>query len=92
MSVGDFPESLTQALLVGTMLVGRLGVEPFTFTLVYIHQFNLVRISTNNCPLTFISLIWCIPIAYVYVKKYPIMRRRSPRKTHARTHDTHVVP
>ena len=26
MSVGDFPESLSQAILVGIMLVGRLGV------------------------------------------------------------------
>ena len=26
MFIGDFPESLTQAMLVGTMLVGRLGV------------------------------------------------------------------
>ena len=26
MSIGDFPESLSQAMLVGTMLVGRLGV------------------------------------------------------------------
>ena len=31
MSIGDFPESLTQAMLEGTMLVGRLGV--FTRTL-----------------------------------------------------------
>ena len=27
MSIGDFPESLSQAMLVGTMLVGRLGVS-----------------------------------------------------------------
>ena len=26
MSIGDFPESLSQAMLVGIMLVGRLGV------------------------------------------------------------------
>ena len=26
MSIGDFPESLSQAILVGVMLVGRLGV------------------------------------------------------------------
>ena len=26
MYIGDFPESLSQAMLVGTMLVGRLGV------------------------------------------------------------------
>ena len=26
MSIGDFPESLNQAMLVGTMLVGRLGL------------------------------------------------------------------
>ena len=26
MSIWDFPESLSQAMLVGTMLVGRLGV------------------------------------------------------------------
>ena len=25
--IGDFPESLSQAMLVGTMLVGRLGVH-----------------------------------------------------------------
>ena len=28
MSIGNFPESLSQAMLVGVMLVGRLGV-PF---------------------------------------------------------------
>ena len=28
MSIGDFPEILSQAMLVGTMLVGRLGVRP----------------------------------------------------------------
>ena len=27
MSIGDLPESLSQAMLVGTMLVGRLGVR-----------------------------------------------------------------
>ena len=26
MSIGDFPESLSRAMLVGVMLVGRLGV------------------------------------------------------------------
>ena len=30
MSIGDFPESLSQAMLVGMMLVGRLGVLPAT--------------------------------------------------------------
>ena len=28
MSIGDFPDSLSQAMLVGIMLVGRLGVRP----------------------------------------------------------------
>ena len=28
MSLGDFPESLSQAMLLGIMLVGRLGVPP----------------------------------------------------------------
>ena len=28
MSIGDLPESLTQAMLVGTMLIGRWGVHP----------------------------------------------------------------
>ena len=28
MSIGNLPESLTRAMLVGTMLVGRLGVHP----------------------------------------------------------------
>ena len=28
MSIGDFLESLSQAILVGIMLVGRLGVQP----------------------------------------------------------------
>ena len=27
MSTGDFPESLSQAILVGMMLVGRLGTD-----------------------------------------------------------------
>ena len=26
--IGDFPESSSQAMLVGTMLVGKLGVQP----------------------------------------------------------------
>ena len=26
MSIGDLPEGLSQAMLIGTMLVGRLGV------------------------------------------------------------------
>ena len=30
MSIGNFPESLTQAMLVGTMLVGGLGVQSRT--------------------------------------------------------------
>ena len=34
MSIGDFPESLSRAMLVGTMLVGGLGV----FVLLGIHQ------------------------------------------------------
>ena len=32
MPIGDFPESLTQAILVGIMLVGRLGVYPLIYT------------------------------------------------------------
>ena len=31
MSKGNFPESLSQAMLVGTMLVGRLGVLNLIF-------------------------------------------------------------
>ena len=30
MSIGDFPEDLSQAMLVGIMLVGRLGVQCVT--------------------------------------------------------------
>ena len=29
MSIGDFPEVLTRAMLVGTMLVGRLGIQRY---------------------------------------------------------------
>ena len=32
MSIGDFLERLSQAMLVGIMLVGRLGVCPSPFT------------------------------------------------------------
>ena len=32
MSIGKFPESLSRAMLVGTMLVGRLGVHPVSIT------------------------------------------------------------
>ena len=32
MYIGDFPQSLSQAMLVGTMLVGRLGVCLFNPT------------------------------------------------------------
>ena len=31
MSIGNFPESLIQAMLVGIMLVGRLDVRPFSY-------------------------------------------------------------
>ena len=31
MSIGNFPEILSQAMLVGTMLVGRLGVPRFPY-------------------------------------------------------------
>ena len=33
MSIGDLPESLSQAMLVGTMLVGRLGVHVIGYSL-----------------------------------------------------------
>ena len=43
MSIGDFPESLSQAMLVGTMLVGRLGVS---FTMCFEAQgFRSLRVS-----------------------------------------------
>ena len=32
MSIGDFPDSLSQAMLVGIMLVGRLGVPGRHYT------------------------------------------------------------
>ena len=32
MSIGDFPESLSQAMLVGTMYLGRLGVREYLST------------------------------------------------------------
>ena len=35
MSIVDFPEDLTQAMLVGTMLVGRLGVHYIIYALCY---------------------------------------------------------
>ena len=33
MCIGDLPESLSQAMLVGTMLVGRLGVHVIGYSL-----------------------------------------------------------
>ena len=40
--IGDFPESLTQAMLVGTMLVGGLGVQQAW-------PQNLIRQHAQNC-------------------------------------------
>ena len=37
MSIGDFPESLRQAILVGIMLVGRLGVDTPHFPISHHH-------------------------------------------------------
>ena len=43
-SIGDFPESLRQAMLVGTMLVGRLGVYACVIC-VYVHRYTCISLS-----------------------------------------------
>ena len=45
MSIGDFLESLSQAMLVGTMLIGRLGVRP-----VHLLRVLLLRVLESNFP------------------------------------------
>ena len=43
MSIGDFPETLSQAILVGIMLVGRLGViKCHSVTKLYIIRYHSV--------------------------------------------------
>ena len=57
MSVGYFPESLSQDILVGIILVGRLGVLPSRLT-VYAVQFlfvNLISLSISHVPYIYIS-------------------------------------
>ena len=43
MSIGDFPESLSQAMLVGVMLVGQLGVRIRIAT-------HTAEVQTNQTP------------------------------------------
>ena len=45
MSIGDLPESLSRAMLVGTMLVGRLGVLPCYY---YISIISVVIIIISS--------------------------------------------
>ena len=45
-SIGDFPESLSQQILVGIMLAGRLGVTITTMTTTI--TTTSLRINTNN--------------------------------------------
>ena len=46
MAIGDFPESLSQAMLVGTMLVGRLGVLASRHRLAALRA---PRVGATNC-------------------------------------------
>ena len=67
MSVGDFPESLSQAMLLGIMLVGRLGVllaEP-----------GLLPAALNMCVYIYIYIYIymyiCICVCvYIYIYIY----------------------
>ena len=45
MSIGDFPESLSQAMLVGVMLVGRLCVFKISTDLVLVYLYGSLQID-----------------------------------------------
>ena len=53
-SIGDFPESLSQAILVGTMLVGRLCVLPLLSSLSLLSLLSLLFL------LLLLSLLWLL--------------------------------
>ena len=48
MSIGDFPESLSQAILVGIMLVGRLGVYASTMQLALVAPGELQALHEDS--------------------------------------------
>ena len=48
MSIGDFLESLSQAILVGIMLVGKLGVTTMRVDDVCLPKRDAARVSTLN--------------------------------------------
>ena len=56
MSKGDFPESLSQAMLVGVMLVGRLGVVILTSILVMILLLMMIIMAVMNYVLMMIIM------------------------------------
>ena len=51
MSIGSFPESLSQAILVGIMLVGQLGVLYYRSGVTACYNYNslLIAISARLC-------------------------------------------
>ena len=50
MSVGDFPESLSQAMLVGVMLGGRLGVSLKHLKASYVARESIFGMDHQACP------------------------------------------
>ena len=60
MSTGDFPESLSQGILVGTILVGRLGVLVY-----YVILYNITVYHITLCYNAYINNM-CVHV-YTYI-------------------------
>ena len=71
MSVGDFPESLSRAVLVGTMSVGRLGVLIGIFRCPYLGAPSLEAYMSIYCLNKAIHVYIYIYI-YMYIYIYII--------------------
>ena len=64
MSVGDFPESSSQAILVGIILVGRLGVAALTVSRAQLWLTASPEAETTSTP-SIIILIGIIIIVII---------------------------
>ena len=63
--IGDFPESLSQAMLVGVMLIGRLDVRSIHSSRVFI--FIVLYL------LLFLSLLVAVPYCYCYYENMSLL-------------------
>ena len=70
MSVGNFPESLSQAILVGIMLVGRLVVQQFMFQYISFDYISYIMLCVFKQWL-YLLLFWSINIRHTCIERVP---------------------